>query len=65
MWEETFKSHTDSKPNGKSTSFMDHIIIMSFLLGPQSVGMDISFHDFEHAFGIPQHADKFALRSTV
>lgn len=48
MWEETFKSHTDSKPNG-----------------PESVGLDITFNDFQHTFGIPQHADSFALRSTV
>lgn len=48
MWEETFKTHTDSKPNG-----------------PESVGMDIAFHDFEHVFGIPQHADQFSLRSTT
>lgn len=48
MWEETFKTHTDSKPNG-----------------PESIGMDIAFHDFEHVFGIPQHADQFSLRSTT
>lgn len=48
LWEETFKSHTDSKPNG-----------------PESIGMDITFNDFEHVYGIPQHADSFALRSTV
>ncbi len=47
MWEETFKSHTDSKPNG-----------------PTSVGMDITFNDFEHVYGIPQHADQFLLKST-
>jgi alpha 1,3-glucosidase len=48
MWEETFKTHTDSKPNG-----------------PESIGMDISFHDFEHVYGIPMHADKFSLKSTT
>ncbi|CAF0929444.1 unnamed protein product [Brachionus calyciflorus] len=32
--------------------------------GPESVGMDINFHDFEHVYGIPQHADKLALRTT-
>lgn len=47
MWEETFKTHTDSKPNG-----------------PESVGLDVSFIDFQHVYGIPQHADKFSLRST-
>jgi alpha 1,3-glucosidase len=48
MWEETFKTHTDSKPNG-----------------PESVGLDITFNDFQHVYGIPQHADSFALKSTV
>lgn len=48
MWEEKYKSHSDSKPNG-----------------PESIGLDITFNDFEHVFGIPQHADAFALRSTV
>ncbi len=48
MWEETYKTHTDSKPNG-----------------PESVGMDISFHDFQHVYGIPQHADHFTLKSTT
>jgi mannosyl-oligosaccharide alpha-1,3-glucosidase len=48
MWEETFKSHVDSKPNG-----------------PESIGMDISFNDFQHVYGIPQHADSFSLKSTT
>jgi alpha 1,3-glucosidase len=36
IWEETFKSWTDSKPHG-----------------PVSIGMDISFHGFNHVYGIP------------
>ncbi|XP_071495646.1 neutral alpha-glucosidase AB-like isoform X1 [Diadema antillarum] len=47
MWEETFKSHTDRKPNG-----------------PTSVGMDFSFPGFEHVYGIPEHADTLALKTT-
>jgi len=46
-WEETFKTHTDSKPHG-----------------PSSVGMDISFPGVEHVYGIPEHADSLALKST-
>lgn len=46
-WEETFKSHTDSKP-----------------YGPMSVGMDFSFVDFDHLYGLPEHADSFSLRNT-
>lgn len=36
MWEETFKTWTDPKPNG-----------------PESIGLDISFHGFSHVYGIP------------
>ena len=47
MWEETFKSHVDSKP-----------------YGPTSVGVDISFPGSRHLYGLPEHADSFALRQT-
>lgn len=47
MWEETFKSHKDTKP-----------------FGPSSVGVDIAFPGFEHVYGIPEHADTLALKST-
>ncbi|XP_064483870.1 neutral alpha-glucosidase AB-like isoform X3 [Ornithodoros turicata] len=33
--------------------------------GPMSVGMDFTFEGFDHVYGIPEHADAFALRSTV
>ena len=36
MWEETFKTWTDPKPNG-----------------PESIALDITFHDFPHVYGIP------------
>jgi len=48
MWEETFKTHTDTKPNG-----------------PESIGVDITFHNFENVYGIPEHADTFSLKSTA
>lgn len=32
--------------------------------GPSSVGVDISFPGFEHVYGIPEHADDFALKTT-
>lgn len=47
LWEETFKSHVDSKP-----------------YGPTSVGVDISFPGSKHVYGIPEHADTFALKQT-
>ncbi|CAH1791374.1 unnamed protein product [Owenia fusiformis] len=48
MWEETFKTHKDTKP-----------------LGPESIGLDFSFPGFEHVYGIPEHADTLALKSTT
>lgn len=47
-WEENYKSHHDSKPNG-----------------PEAVAMDFSFPRAEVLFGIPEHADSFALKSTL
>lgn len=32
--------------------------------GPMSVGMDFSFINYEHVYGIPEHADAFSLRNT-
>lgn len=46
-WEENFKSHQDSKPNG-----------------PAAVALDFSFNGAHYAYGIPEHADSFALKST-
>ncbi|XP_048585965.1 neutral alpha-glucosidase AB isoform X2 [Nematostella vectensis] len=33
--------------------------------GPSSVGLDISFPGVEHVYGIPEHADSLALKSTI
>jgi hypothetical protein len=35
-----------------------------FLQGPSSIGVDVNFLNFENVYGIPEHADAFALRST-
>lgn len=32
--------------------------------GPSSIGLDFSFHGFEHIYGIPQHAETFLLKNT-
>lgn len=32
--------------------------------GPEAVALDFSFPGAEHAYGIPEHADSFALKST-
>lgn len=47
-WEENYKSHHDSKPNG-----------------PEAVAMDFTFPEAGILFGIPEHADSFALKNTV
>lgn len=47
-WEENFKSHHDSKPNG-----------------PEAVALDFTFPQAQILFGIPEHSDSFALKSTL
>ncbi|KAI7904128.1 glycosyl hydrolases family 31-domain-containing protein [Cokeromyces recurvatus] len=47
LWEETFKTWTDPKPNG-----------------PESIGLDITFHNFPHVYGIPEHATSLSLKET-
>ncbi len=32
--------------------------------GPTSVGIDFTFHGYDYVYGIPEHADTFALRNT-
>ena len=41
------------------------MILISWFLGPCSVGLDISFLGVEHVYGIPEHADSLALKTTV
>ncbi|XP_067938463.1 neutral alpha-glucosidase AB-like isoform X3 [Watersipora subatra] len=33
--------------------------------GPTSIGVDMTFVGFEHVYGIPEHGDNLALKSTV
>lgn len=47
-WEENFKGHHDSKPNG-----------------PSAIALDFTFHQANILFGIPEHADSFALKTTT
>jgi len=35
------------------------------ILGPSSVGLDFSFPGYEFVYGIPEHADNLALRTTT
>lgn len=39
-------------------------LFVSLFLGPSSIGIDISFPGFENVYGIPEHADDFALKTT-
>lgn len=34
-------------------------------LGPESVALDFSFREFQHVYGIPEHADSLSLRDTT
>ncbi|OAD68408.1 glucosidase II catalytic ROT2/GLS2 [Phycomyces blakesleeanus NRRL 1555(-)] len=47
LWEESFKTWTDPKPNG-----------------PESFGLDVSFHGFSHVYGIPEHSSSLSLKET-
>jgi alpha 1,3-glucosidase len=40
------------------------LFFIVILIGPSSVGVDISFPGFENVYGIPEHADDFALKTT-
>ena len=46
-WDESFGSHTDTKPRG-----------------PESIGLDITFENYGHVYGIPGHAGPLSLRQT-
>jgi mannosyl-oligosaccharide alpha-1,3-glucosidase len=37
---------------------------MVLIKGPESIGMDVTFVDYGHVYGIPEHASSFALKST-
>lgn len=34
-------------------------------LGPEAVAADITFHNFQHVYGIPEHADSLSLKDTA
>lgn len=42
----------------------DHHLEMH-VRGPESVALDVTFDEFKHVYGIPEHADSFSLRDTV
>ncbi|PIK52128.1 hypothetical protein BSL78_10975 [Apostichopus japonicus] len=52
MWEETFKTHHDRNQ------------MVMFHSCPSAVAMDFTFPGYEHLYGIPEHADTLALKTT-
>uniref|UniRef100_A0A452SSF9 Neutral alpha-glucosidase AB n=1 Tax=Ursus americanus TaxID=9643 RepID=A0A452SSF9_URSAM len=75
-WEETFKTHSDSKPYGEGLgepwAGTQGLLVkqklwspsFAFLPGPTSVGLDFSLPGMEHVYGIPEHADNLRLKVT-
>eukprot|EP00731_Ephydatia_muelleri_P027270 Em0019g143a len=51
------------QPDTWEESFKGHMDSRPY--GPSSIGMDISFPGVEHVYGIPEHADSFALKTTT
>lgn len=65
-WEETFLDHKDSKPHGEETGAVAESSdgVMFWVAGSSSVGVDISIIGMKFAYGIPEHAESYALRDT-
>ena len=42
-----------------------HSLILFPHIGPESIGLDTTFVNFQHVYGIPEHAEKLSLESTV
>ena len=43
---------------------LNSVVGNELIVGPGSVGVDVSFLNFENVYGIPEHADAFSLRPT-
>jgi mannosyl-oligosaccharide alpha-1,3-glucosidase len=66
FWEETFSSWTDSKPKGKIKLLnVVFSLFTMYLVGPESLSLDINFPNHGTVYGIPQHATNLALPSTM
>src|SRR5436190_86967 len=39
-------------------------LLVSSDLGPESIGLDVTFVDYEHVYGIPEHTSPLSLKST-
>lgn len=52
----------DSDPGAWEENYKSHHDTKPY--GPEAVALDFSFPGADRAYGIPEHADSFALRST-
>ncbi|KAI5737505.1 hypothetical protein M8J76_014234 [Diaphorina citri] len=60
---EHLRTKTDQEEDGAwEESFHSHQDSKPY--GPTAVALDFSFPDVDHVYGVPEHADSFALRST-
>jgi alpha 1,3-glucosidase len=66
FWEETFSSWTDSKPKGK-IKILNAVFspFTMYIVGPESLSLDINFPNHGTVYGIPQHATNVALPTTT
>ena len=66
LWEETWKSWTDTKPKGEFRDLWVLVTLHSHcsLAGPESLSLDINFPHHGHVYGIPQHATRLDLPTT-
>ncbi|KAL1458535.1 hypothetical protein WDU94_008677 [Cyamophila willieti] len=60
---EHLRTKTDQEEDGAwEESFHSHHDSKPY--GPTAVALDFSFPDVDHVYGVPEHADSFALRTT-
>ena len=52
----------DSDPGAWEENYKSHHDVKP--LGPEAIALDFSFPGAEHVYGIPEHADSLALKST-
>ena len=52
----------EDEPGMWEENWKSHVDSKPF--GPTSVGLDISFPGSKHVYGLPEHADTFALKQT-
>jgi len=66
LWEETFSTWTDSKPKGKM-KFLNVVfsLFTMYIVGPESLSLDIDFPNHGSVYGIPQHATRLSLPTTA